>query len=92
MPEIDAAQVQPSTAQQTMTVTIFTRVGKGWDERKKWHTITISCACPKCGGARGVPYWGNNCEDGEHFGSSMWVNPCGHVDHYFAVLLEAVGA
>ena len=51
--------------------------------------VEISDKCPVCGGPRGIPTWHNFCEDGEWLSVNVWENPCGHVDLYKNVLIEA---
>jgi hypothetical protein len=53
------------------------------------RTVEISCTCPVCGGPRGKPGWMRTHEDGDWFDISVWANPCGHLDKYAAVLIEA---
>lgn len=53
------------------------------------RTITISAACPKCGGPRGVPRNLNQCDDGAYYSVDVWANDCGHPDFYEAVVKEA---
>lgn len=61
--------------------------GDGWACYPK--TIEISNKCPVCGELRGNPYAYNFCEDGEWFTVDKWDNPCGHIDKYADVILEA---
>ncbi len=62
-------------------------------KREGWHVHTvrveISTKCPICGGPRGEPTWHNFCEDGDWLTCNVWTNPCGHVDLYKDVLIEA---
>lgn len=53
------------------------------------RTVTIPAVCPECGGPRGEPHNLNQCEDGAHYSTDVWANPCGHVDMYPAVAREA---
>jgi len=53
------------------------------------RTVTISDLCQVCGGPRGVPQSSWECDDGDYFSVDRWVNPCGHLDMYRAVLAEA---
>lgn len=53
------------------------------------QTITISSSCPRCAGPRGAPHNLNTCDDGARYAVDVWDNPCGHVDSYVDVLLEA---
>ncbi|WP_242890893.1 hypothetical protein [Actinomadura litoris] len=52
--------------------------------------VTVKTRCPECGGPRGRP--GPNevrASSGQTFEIDRWVNPCGHVDLYADVLIEA---
>ena len=78
----------------TMTVTVRDRAA----EARYWgrglggvilRTVTIAASCPRCGGPRGKPRVVRGCEDGEYYWVHTWDNPCGHIDHYRAVLAEA---
>lgn len=51
--------------------------------------MTIAKTCPRCGGSRGDPYCGTVREDGEIYDVHNWDNPCGHIDYYPDVLIEA---
>jgi hypothetical protein len=51
--------------------------------------VTIAATCPVCGGPRGVPFNHNFSDDGEWMACDRWANPCGHLDTYEAVLIEA---
>lgn len=77
--------------EETMTVTVMYRNnwfgGDGWTYYPK--QVTISAFCPACGKHRGEPSWYRFCEDGEWFTVHKWENPCGHLDTYHAVLVEA---
>lgn len=55
------------------------------------RTVEIADTCPKCGGPRGEPKLNRYCDDGEFYYVHNWENPCGHVDKYQDVLLEAKG-
>lgn len=63
-------------------------------ERKGWNlhvvNVEISSHCPVCGGIRGEPKWHHFCEDGDWLVCQTWNNPCGHVDLYRDLLIEAV--
>lgn len=61
--------------------------GDGWTYYPV--TVEIGDACPKCGGPRGRPYPHRFCDDGEWFDVNTWDNPCGHLDLYRDVLVEA---
>ncbi len=51
--------------------------------------VEIAATCPRCGGPRGAPTLSRFCEDGEFYWVHGWANPCGHLDRYAAVLVEA---
>lgn len=53
------------------------------------RSVTIADTCPVCGGPRGTARNANQCDDGEFYSVDVWDNPCGHIDHYNAVLNEA---
>lgn len=53
------------------------------------RTVTIAAVCPTCAAPRGVPANHNFHDDGEWLSCDKWENPCGHVDRYDAVLVEA---
>ncbi|MCF6467381.1 hypothetical protein FAF44_02990 [Nonomuraea sp. MG754425] len=53
------------------------------------RTVTISAYCPVCGELRGTPRNLNQCDDGAHYSSDVWTNPCGHTDMYADVVKEA---
>lgn len=81
------------TDSSTMTVRVRDRASE-----KPWgvgftdpcvRTVTISAACPKCGGERGEPRNLNQAEDGAYYSVDIWTNPCGHVDYYGDVVKEA---
>jgi hypothetical protein len=76
---------------EKMTVKVMYRNnwfgGDGWTYYPV--EVEISKTCPVCGGPRGEPGWYNFCEDGEWYSVNTWQNPCGHVDHYADVLIEA---
>lgn len=55
------------------------------------RTVDIADRCPRCGGPRGEPVRRPFYEDGVAFAVDCWVNPCGHVDSYAAVLQEGDG-
>jgi hypothetical protein len=74
-------------------------------ERKLWgtslfhcviRTVTISAYCQAvlddgsvCRQRRGEPYGHNFNHDGEWFNVNRWDNPCGHIDYYDTVIIEA---
>jgi hypothetical protein len=51
--------------------------------------VEISDACPVCGGPRGIPYGGLSYDGSRRLHVSQWDNPCGHIDRYPDVLVEA---
>ncbi|MFJ5038023.1 hypothetical protein [Streptomyces parvulus] len=51
--------------------------------------VEVSARCPQCGGPRGPKVEHRFRRDGEYFTCDRWMNPCGHVDQYDAVLEEA---
>ncbi len=57
--------------------------------RQVIKTVEIGDACPVCGGHRGEPERRHFHEDGEDYGVDTWKNPCGHLDSYESVILEA---
>lgn len=61
--------------------------GDGWT----YHPVTVRIedTCPVCGGPRGEVVPRSFCEDGEWYVLDTWVNPCGHMDMYKDVLIEA---
>lgn len=74
-----------------MTVRIMYRNnwfgGDGWTYYPV--TVEISDYCPVCGAVSGKPQRNNYCEDGEWYSVDNWENPCGHIDRYRLVYLEA---
>ncbi|MEZ3180349.1 hypothetical protein KYY02_17140 [Streptomyces pimonensis] len=75
----------------TITVRVCDR-GTGRDYvGVRIRKVTISDRCPQCGGPRGVDTIRNHNfhEDGEWLSVDRWTNPCGHIDMYSAVLVEA---
>lgn len=82
-------QITPVPDQATMTVRVANRGYSRSYEGVRVTTVTIAKVCPKCGGPRGDARPGRVIEDGEHHAVSNWDNPCGHVDQYSDVLIEA---
>lgn len=76
---------------ETMTVTVMYRNnwfgGDGW----KFYPVTVQipAVCPVCGGPRGEPTWDRFRDTGEWYSVHKWTNPCGHVDKYKDILIEA---
>lgn len=54
------------------------------------RTVTISVACPRCGGPRGPQRELRSHDDGAYYTVDVWDNPCGHTDMYTDVLREAL--
>lgn len=52
-------------------------------------SVEIADACPHCGGPRGEPHVVPQPEDGDVLYPHQWQNPCGHLDTYRHVLVEA---
>ncbi|WP_431881712.1 hypothetical protein [Micromonospora chalcea] len=78
----------------TIEVTVRDTSGEpAWGSPGPWRVCTrkvvIGANCPKCGAPRGERRGRNLCEDGDYYWVEQWDNPCGHVDHYAAVIAEA---
>jgi len=74
----------------TMTVRVVDRSRWGTSGPYPWvRTVTVSAYCPACGARRGEPYAHRFAEDGAWYTCDRWTNPCGHVDMYAAVIVEA---
>lgn len=77
----------------TMTVTIRDRSAeRPWGSgptNPVTRAVTISALCPTCGERRGEPTGLNQCDDGAFYWIQVWSNPCGHVDMYADVVVEA---
>lgn len=79
----------------TMKVTVADRFaqtqswGYGIGGAPPLRTVEIATTCPVCGGPRGEPHFERYHEDGDWYNVSRWTNPCGHMDTYAAVLVEA---
>lgn len=52
-------------------------------------TVEISDNCPVCGGPRGELYQTHSYDGSRRLSCDGWKNPCGHVDRYADVILEA---
>lgn len=73
----------------TMTVRVVDR-GTGRDYQYPIiRTVTIAAVCPRDGGTRGEPWPYRFAEDGGWLTCDRWTNPCGHIDTYDEVLVEA---
>lgn len=61
--------------------------GDGWT----FYPVTVEIAntCPVCGGPRGEPQHKSFYECGAWYNVNTWENPCGHIDKYKDVLVEA---
>jgi hypothetical protein len=70
-----------------MQVTVLDRGRDGWS--MNLVTITISDQCAVCCGPRGTPVKRAFFEDGESYSVDCWMNPCGHLDSFAAVIEEA---
>lgn len=76
----------------TMTVTVRDRGSESpWGSGPVTpRPVRVSSAyCPQCGQRRGEPRDLNQCDDGAYYWVQIWTNPCGHIDHYKAVIAEA---
>ncbi len=51
--------------------------------------VEIRDTCIRCGGLRGRKQVHHFAEDGAYYVVDRWDNPCGHVDKYEDVLVEA---
>lgn len=73
----------------TRTVTIPAR-----EEHAGYHAreVTLEWVCPVCGGPRGEPHSGLSYDGSRRLYVHQWDNPCGHVDRYAAVRVEADAA
>ncbi|MGV9818389.1 hypothetical protein [Nocardia xishanensis] len=78
---------------ETMTVTVRDRSAEApWGvglTSPVTRQVTISANCPRCGQRRGEPRGLNQVDDGAHYWVQVWINPCGHVDMYADVVVEA---
>lgn len=78
----------------TMTVTIRDRSAEApWGyglTAPITRMVTISAFCPVCGERRGEPRGMHQCDDGAWYWVQVWENPCGHIDRYADVVIEAV--
>jgi hypothetical protein len=97
---VDAADLRPGSRLVHDTPPAPTMIVRVRDERSEapWgvgllnplvRAVTIVATCPVCGGPRGPAGNRNQYDDGAHYSSDVWFNPCGHVDRYAAVLIEA---
>lgn len=77
-----------TTTANSEQMTVRIRIGGGtWYPRLV--TVSIPNRCPVCGGPRGESIKSRYCEDGEFYWVHNWKNPCGHLDKYDDVYLEA---
>lgn len=93
--QIDAADITAGRAHDaisradTRTVRVSDRGTSKSYEGVTIRTITLVWTCPDCGRPRGEVRDGRVIEDGEHYHVHVWDNPCGHLDLYSHVLVEA---
>jgi hypothetical protein len=73
----------------TMTVRVIDRGTSRSYEGLRIRQVNISAYCLKDGQRRGEPRGHHFSEDGEWYTCDRWTNPCGHVDMYDDVLVEA---
>lgn len=59
-----------------------------WDILKTVK-VCVSWICPVCGGPRGEPFQTLSYVGSRRCDVDGWVNPCGHIDNYADVALEA---
>ena len=52
-------------------------------------TVTLRWVCPTCGGPRGDIIPAISYDGSRRLGCDGWSNPCGHVDFYANVRVEA---
>lgn len=71
------------------TVTIPAR-----DEHQGWQSMEVELEwiCPVCGGPRGEPHSAISYDGSRRLHCDGWENPCGHVDKYANIRIEAVRA
>lgn len=76
-----------------MTVTVRDRNAEApWGSGRTnpiTRQVTISANCPVCGERRGEPEGVNQYDDGASYWVQVWANPCGHIDRYADVVIEA---
>lgn len=53
-------------------------------------TVKLHWTCPECGKPRGEVYRTQSYDGSLSLNCDGWKNPCGHVDHYSHVRLEAI--
>jgi hypothetical protein len=77
----------PAAATRTVIVADrgYSRSYEGVTER----AVTLVWTCPLCGRPRGEPRNSRLPEDGWNYCVHQWDNPCGHLDMYAQVLVEA---
>jgi len=51
--------------------------------------VTLDWTCPTCGGPRGEPHPAISYDGSRRLHCDGWSNPCGHVDKYSNVRIEA---
>ena len=95
MPTPPATPDPVAEAVRMMTVKVRDNAAEGrlwgtsWNGTAIIRTVTIRAVCPKCGGPRGEPQGLNFHVDGDWHHVNTWTNPCGHVDMYESVIIEA---
>lgn len=53
-------------------------------------TVTLRWVCPTCGGPRGEIRPAISYDGSRRLACDCWTNPCGHLDTYAAVRVEAL--
>lgn len=51
--------------------------------------VELLWVCPRCGGPRGEPEPGISYDGSHRMHVHQWTNPCGHIDFYRDLLVEA---
>lgn len=81
------------TSTETLTVVVRDRASEDpWGSgltNPCIREVTIPAVCPQCGGPRGEPRWLRTYDDGVWYSVQVWDNPCGHLDTYRDVVIEA---
>lgn len=75
----------------TAPVRTVTIPGSGDHDGMHSVTVTLRWVCPRCGGPRGEPFGTTSYDGSRRLSCDGWLNPCGHVDYYADVRLEAAG-
>lgn len=75
---------------KTMQVRVLDRSGS---DTSRTHLgvrkVMIGASCPRCGRARGLVRPHRFCQEGQWLDCDVWINDCGHVDYYEAIVKEA---